>query len=519
MIVVVEVEVAVDAAGSLQTFLFSSEGWTTGPADTPANAWVQPRLLQAANYRRELFSGNRTFGSVQAAYGECKLANLDGALDVFARYGFDGRSYTVRIGESGAAYPAAFTTVLTTTMKCALFDLSESTGAVRLLLRDRLADLEKPLSPNLYDGTGVHGDNAGVKGVRQPRVYGTVFSCQPQLINDLLRLYSAGVPRGGQGIAMGYVIDGGSFLQFDRDYPTLAALMAATVPGGYWARCTPAGAFRISTAPTFAIAGPASAVDAGGSSAATSGAGSILREMAIDAGLPAERIAALDVAAVDAARPGPYGYRVQDEENAIDAMAKIASSASVWFAFDATGTLRMAPLLPPAGTPVYTFSPTNIIKFQRLDSADSAVPVWRVTARSSFNQGPQTTFASGVVTWFRNYFASAWPLETQASNPAVRTRHPNAGELSVDVYSGNSGGAIRAPDYGEAARRLALFGVERETLQVTAPLTPDVLSMLDLGDTCALRYPRYGWDAGKLMRVVAITLNFDLRRIDVTLWG
>lgn len=517
MIVVVEVEAAVDASGALETFLFSSDGWTTSPTDTPANAWVMPRLQQAANYRRGLFSGSRTFGSVQVAYGECKLANLDGGLDAFARYGFDGRRYTVRIGEMGAAYPAAFTTVLTTTMKCALFELTESSGAVRILLRDRLADLQKPLAPDLFDGGGTHGDNTGAKGIRQARVYGSIFSCQPQLINDLLQLYSVGMPRAGQGIRMGYVTDGGGFVQFDSEYPTLAALMAASVPSGYWARCPAAGAFRISTPPTFAIAGPASAIDSMGSATALAGAGTILREMALDAGLPASQISAADVTAVDLARPGPYGYRVDDEENAVDAMGKIAGGASVWFAFDAMGQLRMAPLQPPSGAAAFTFSPSNIIKLQRLDSEDSAVPIWRATARSSHNQGPQSSFGGGVVQWFRDYFTSEWPLQTAASNAATKIKHPNAGELTVDVYSGNS--ADRAGDYGEAARRLALFGVDRETIQVTAVLTPALLAAVDLGKTCALRFPRYGWDDGKLMLVVAITLNFDAQRVEVTLWG
>ena len=118
---VIEITAAIDDAGTTTTLLLTDgEGWTTKPTDTPANTHVMPRIKQAANYRRDLFTRGAIGGAVESAFGEAVFANADGALDDWAGYGFDGRKFVVRVGEAKAAYPSGFTTVLTATMSAAL---------------------------------------------------------------------------------------------------------------------------------------------------------------------------------------------------------------------------------------------------------------------------------------------------------------------------------------------------------------------------------------------------------------
>lgn len=521
--IVVEIQAAIDAAGTLKTFLFSTEGWTTLPSDSPANTHVQPRLLQAANYRRELFNGSRTFGAVTAAYGECKLANLDGALDAFARYGFDGRRFIVRLGEKGAPYPSAFTTVLTATMRCALFELTETSGAVRILLKDRLVDLEKPLAGEVFAATGgVEGTATTASGVRKPVCFGTTFGCKPQLIDENNLIYAVGAAPVGFGTLALRVQDGGeNIVPYPggfTEYADYAALLAAPVPPGSYGRCSALGLIKLGMKPTFEMTCSATVTDVATHSVTTpSLPGNLLRDMALRAGMAAGDISAVDVATVNAARTATYGYRAASEESALSAMAKIANSASIWLGFDALGVLRMGVFDAPAGSPVFTFSHRNITKIQRLDSAETGIPVWKVTARSSYNGGPQTTFAGSVPAWYAQWYDKEWPLETVSQNVAVRAKHLNAGELEIDVYTGANG--TRIGDAGEAARRLALYSVERDTVQITAPITPALLDTVDLGRVVTLQYARFGWDAGKLMRVVAIAVNFDSMRAEITLWG
>lgn len=523
MIVVVEVDAAIDAAGTVQKFLFGEEGWTTRPTDTPANTWVMPRLIQAANYRRELFSGSRTFGPVRPAFGECKLANPDGQLDEFARYGFDGRAYTIRVGPRGADYPEGFITVLTATMKCALFELSESLGAVRLLLRDQLVGLDKPLASAVFAATGgVEGTAISAQGARKPLAFGTSFSIAPRLIDENNLIYHVGLPPAGFGTFVLRVQDGGENIV---PYPAAfteqadyAALLALPVPAGSYGRCSALGLVKLGLKPTFQLTCSATVTDVVTHTDATASLlGNILKHMALAAGVAPGAINAADVAAVNAARTGSYGYWVGDEETALSAMSKIANSASVWTCFDALGVLRMGVFSAPSGTPAFSFTHNNVTKLQRLDSEESSVPIWKVTARSSFTRAPQANFAASVPAWYAQWYDREWPLETPATTPSILTKHPGAGEMMVDVYTGTYG--VRAGDAGEAGRRLALYGVARDTVQVTAPLTQELLESLDLGEVAELRYPRFGWDAGKPMCTVAIAVNLDAMRADITLWG
>lgn len=523
MIVVVEIQAAIDAAGTLQTFLFSSEGWTTLPTDTPANTHVSPRLIQAANYKRDLFSGARTFGPVTAAYGECKLANLDGGLDTFARYGFGGRRYTVRMGEPGAAYPSEFTTVLTATMKVALRDLTETSGAVRIILRDRLADLEKPLASEVYAATGgAEGTATAVSGVRKPVAFGTTFGCKPQLIDENFLIYALGAAPTGYGTLAMILRDGGADLvpeagAFDET-ANYAALVATPVTAGKFARCSAEGLIKIGLKPTFELTCSSWVTDVATHTDTTPALpGNILRDMALAVGIDSGDINSTDVTTVNTARTADYGYRVASDETALSAMGKIANSASIWIGFDSLGVLRMGIFDAPSGTSAYTFSHRNGTKIQQLDTAETSIPIWKVTARSSFNGAPQTTFSGSMPAWYSQWFDKEWPLQTVAEDATVKDKHPNAPEMMVDVYTGDT--ATRVDDAGEAARRLALYGVEREAVQITTPVTLAMLAAVDLGVVVTLQYPRFGWDAGKLMRVVAIAINFDAMRAEITLWG
>jgi hypothetical protein len=521
--IVVEIEAAIDAAGTIKRFLFAQEGWTTGPSDDPQNEWVQPRLLQAANMRRDLFNGARVFGEVRAALGECKLANLDGGLDEFARYGVDGRAYTVRFGKPGAAYPDDFVTVLRCTMKCALFELTETSGAVRILLSDGLVDLDRPLAAAVYAATGgAEGTAISAKGVRKPLAFGTSYGCAPQLIDELNLIYAVGAPPPGLGTMALRVQDGGENL-IPHPGPMVecanyADLVALSVPSGSYGRCSAEGLIKLGLKPTFMLTCSATVTDlATHTDTSPSLPGNILRHMAVQAGVDPARINAGDVAIVNAARLPAYGYRISDDESARSAMSKIAGSASLWFGFDTLGDFRMGVVAPPAGAPVWEFNPSNVTKIQRLDAEATSIPIWKVTCRTSFNGAPQTTFAGSVPAWWAKWYDSEWPLEVPATNEAVRALHPLAGELQVDVYSGKSGS--REDDVGEAARKLALFGVERDMVMVTAPLTEELMLAVDIGKVAMLKYPRFDWGEGVLMLVVSIGIDLDRMRADVVLWG
>ena len=83
MIFVAEITAAIDSSGTTQTFYITSgNGFVTKPSDTPSDTSVYPRLIDPGTYRRELFSGGKTFGAVVPSYGSVTIANADGLFDV-----------------------------------------------------------------------------------------------------------------------------------------------------------------------------------------------------------------------------------------------------------------------------------------------------------------------------------------------------------------------------------------------------------------------------------------------------
>lgn len=532
MIIVAEITVAIDDAGTEQTFLFSSVGWTTTPTDTPANTHVQPRLMQPANYRRELFSGNRTLGAVRAAFGECLLANADGGLDDMIRYGFDGRRFILRAGEKDAAYPDDFTTLMICTMSVPWFELTETSGAVHIKLTDDTTKLDKPISPGFFAGTGgLEGDTAA-SGMRKPVLFGSVFHCDPQIINESLKIYSAGFPPAGLAAIPFYAADGqGPGLQWcdssgnnnppsygvDIDCADYAELAGADVPAGNYAVCSSLGLIRVGTLPVYGLACGLKISDISTwSDTDHTLPGTMINDIVTAAGIT--NINTDDIAALDAARPSGYGVLVTGDESATDIIAKIANSCSAWFGFDRLGQFRVGIFDAPAGDPVHIFSQHNIKKLQRLDNqSDAGVPIWSVIARCGHNDFPQNNLVPSFPAWAKSWYQDEWPKQVVASDATVKVKHANADDLTIDVYTSPGGGS--ATDAGEAARRLALYGVAREAIMITAALDIRALVTVDLGAVVMLRYPRFGWHTGKLFKIVAVSLNFDLLEAEYTLWG
>ena len=116
------------------------------------------------------------------------------------------------------------------------------------------------------------------------------------------------------------------------------------------------------------------------------------------------------------------------------------------------------------------------------------------------------------------WYWDEWPGEVVSSNEAVKDKHLFAEEISVEVYGGSLTGSPNL-DGGIAAKAMTLYGVDRELISVTLPLRPAQFSAFEIGGIVELVLGRFGWQAGKLFRVVAIDANFASNRLVVTLWG
>ncbi|MEX2281797.1 MAG: hypothetical protein WEE89_04895 [Gemmatimonadota bacterium] len=171
------------------TLRYSTKGHVTGPAETPANTFYDPRVVQPATIRRLLFSEGTTQGRSKVALGDLILANDDGELDGLIDYGVDGRAITIRRGLPGAAYPAGFPVALVTTME----QLEVNTSRVIVRLRDRQAELDKPLQATKYDGDNVPPDGLEggeeLKDKPKPVLYGQATNISPVPVNPSRLIY------------------------------------------------------------------------------------------------------------------------------------------------------------------------------------------------------------------------------------------------------------------------------------------------------------------------------------------
>jgi hypothetical protein len=71
----------------------------------------------------------------------------------------------------------------------------------------------------------------------------------------------------------------------------------------------------------------------------------------------------------------------------------------------------------------------------------------------------------------------------------------------------------------EIQRVASAMAVDRWQVTVTVPLRRDSRIRVEIGNSVLLKYPRWGWDAGRRLLVVGIEVRPATRRITFTLWG
>lgn len=168
----------------------SQQGHTTTPAETPANAYYEPRIKQPVNVKRDLFDSGTTAGRSRMGFGDLVLWNPDGVLDVLLTYGLSGRSLTIRRGAVGAAYPAGFPIVWGATM-----EQVEAVGdTIVVKLRDWQLLLDAPLQTTKYLGNnalpaGLEGVAGDLLGKPKPLCFGSVQNVPAPCVNTSKLIY------------------------------------------------------------------------------------------------------------------------------------------------------------------------------------------------------------------------------------------------------------------------------------------------------------------------------------------
>ncbi|MBN9529674.1 MAG: hypothetical protein J0H82_25940 [Alphaproteobacteria bacterium] len=486
---------------------FGSPGWTSRPTDTPAGKVFVGRVVNAGNFSLHAFASGRTGGRGDVGSGTITLANADGALDALKSYGW-GRRITVRRGLVDGltmpAYPAGWAVVF-----AGVVEQAEVTrDVVRLLIRDRQAEVaDLPMSAVKFDGSnvlpaGVEG-GADIKGKVKARIYGAAYNFAPRCCNTSRLIYQ--ISQGALQVVSA-VYDRAAVVTPGTARASLAALQSNTPTAGtfdWYLGSGGDGAYiRLGTTPSGEVT-----VDATeGATAADRTAAQVWKRILLGpGGLSSGDIDAAAVAALDAANDAEIGIWVGEETTVGDVLDKVAASVGAFWGITRAGLFTISRFELPTGTPVTTFTDSDFgADIDRVAGNDvgAGKGVWQVVLNYRVNHTVQTSDLAGSVTAARRQVLAQAGASVTASDATVKTQYPLADQVEVDTLLVDETRAAT-----EAARILALRKVARDYVDLT--VSAGRAGTIEIGAVVAVRLARYGWDGGKLFRVIGRTEDHD----------
>ncbi|WP_185982975.1 hypothetical protein [Aureimonas mangrovi] len=496
MIYLVEIEAYDPLAGAVVVERFATQGYTTGPNDTPAHTHFEERVQDPGNFQRSVFEAGRTNGAASAGFGLIELANADGGIDRMARYAVDGRALRITALADERSPFASRVGVLAGTMQQMEFGWRRAT----VRLRDRMAALNEPLQKVVYAGTTVAGGMDEAEGAEddlkdkpKPTLWGRVLNVSPILANRFDLIWQAS----SRPLAsVEAVRDNGVPISFQADYASIATLRAAAIPAGRYGTCLSLGLLRTGSVPSGDLT-----VDVTEGAAGQRSAALVSRRILEAAGFVAGAdFVASDFDTLHAVNPAEVGtWTGLDRRDVSAVLSSVLASVGAWIVPDRLGRFRVRRLDAPvfdADAPV--LDRALVLDrgdgIERLATADdgSGVPAAKVTMRYARNWTIQSkaTLDATAATAAMKAFAAEEYRNALAEDAAVRERHLLATEPSFDSAFVNLADA-----QAEAQRRLGIYGVRRDRYRVPVPRAelPDI----DLGDVVTLAVDRFDLAGGK----------------------
>lgn len=471
-----------------------------------AGTWYAPRIENPASFSRSI-GGSSTGGRASASYGELTLINNDGALNALADDYFDGRTLTLKVGNSAMAY-GSFQTVLVATIETVAMERER----VSVRLRDRAIALDTPFSTVKYAGTnslpnGIEGTPDNLQGQAKPRIIGRIALMTPVAVNTSKLIYQVNA---GAVDGIINVFDAGAYLtRTASDYSSQSDMENNAPAAGSFRTWPAGGCFRLGSSPYGAL----SVCVAERWLYTDNTAAGLTQRILTELGYTASDWVAADFTALNQANAGSLGVIVGDSETTASLIDRITQSVGAWWGFDRLNRFRVARLDAPSGSPAATFTDSDILDLER--QPESMPANWRTTIKADTNYSVQDKSSlAGVVTLDRAAWFEQATRDQQAESAAVKTARLLAEEVTAETLI--NGISIAA---AEAARRLALYSVRRDlvTLTVADPLSR--YSAIDIGSVVNLTTTKLGYGSGKLFTVIGLGVDYQRNTLDLTLWG
>lgn len=517
-----EVDAFDPAVGGVRTLRYATTGRMTAPDDVPTNAFYEPRLRRPGNFERAMFSSGATTGTARAEVGDIELVNEDGGLDELRRLAFDGRPLRLFAIVEDAPFSSRVPVFAGTIEQP---EVNEAVATLRV--RSRLEELTQDLQKIRFAGTTTAGGQGTAEGTEndlkdrpKPLAFGRVREVPLVVVNPFDHLYQGA--QNAIASVEGVYEAGIAYTRVGAYQTTIAGLMGVSLQAGQYAAMLSPFIVRLGSKPTGAI----TADFTEGGSEADRCAAQLVRRILLHAG----KVEGVDFLAADIARfatqaPAEQGVWCAPQDMTIRApIDRILAGVGGYVTEDRLGRFRMGQHREPGGEPIATLTDVEILEggqgLEMIATSDQGrgVPTAKVTiSHTQFWQAFEDSMIAGSVSTERKAMLKEQTRRAVAESAAVRERHLLAAEMTFDSLMVQASQAS-----AEATRRLALYAVQRDFVQVQLP--PEVGAAIDLGDVVRVQIPRLGFDAGKLFVVVGITEELGdaddaIPKTILELWG
>ena len=398
------------------------------------------------------------------------------------------------------------------------------------VLRLRVEGLNNRLQDKLQNATyaglgGIEG-SAEIAGHTKPLLFGRCSggnsNVTPQLLDPAILTYQVhngniesidAVYDGGAGGAH----DSGTDFVFAGDYPSYAALVAATVPAGSYATSLAVGCLRLGIAPQFGVT-----VDARGHKDNITGnyietTADIIRTTLRDyAGISTDLIDHTAFNSFNGLQPGDVGIFLPagDQSTVTDFIRRLAFGAGAIFG-ERAGIFTIQRLDPPSPTIVHwAFSDRDILdnRIRRLD-LPYRIPwkAWGVGYGVNWTIQTAADLAGAVTQTRRTYLQSERRF-SYVQSPSIAEFHATShGAPLRDSFFASA--AVAA---AEAQRLLGLYSYGRALYEI---VVKTALFSVHIGQVVRITYHRWDMDGGKNYVVVGVSDDADSVETTLLVFG
>ncbi|MCM8738280.1 hypothetical protein M5E06_29570 [Azospirillum sp. A1-3] len=495
---------AVTVSADILTLYAATEDFETGFGETPENTLWPGTLFSPLRVERSLLS-DLLGGTVAVSYGEAELVNVERTYDDLV-HDFDvaGRPVVIRAGAAGSRI-ADFVTLFDGTAS----GWYETDERLIVQLRGWEFLLEVALESRTFAGTGGLEGTSDLEGKRLPVALGWPNNITPAFVIPAELLFMA---HGGPVSDISAVYVRGAALNKGPDYPTAAALRAATVPAQSYITCVAEGLFRVE----YLNDGEKGAVTCDVKGAVIGGAflettAQIVGHVLLDrADVPAARVAPLSAAPWQFHRPIGFYAGPDDSSTCADVVEQLLRGCVGWGGFSRRGLFGLGSFRLPAGPAVAAYEEADIISATALElPSEVTPPPWRWRVAYDRNWTTQDSDIAGVVTEERRKWLKEERRLAEWANIIAKDlyRKPSDPE-PVEGCFRDRADALQLAQELEAMWQ-APRGFYRLQLGTQA-------FARDLGDIVHIDYPRWRLKGGALAVIAALSEDAEDARSEIT---